>query len=95
MLRPLLLQRAADLALRFGVDDVDRHAVSLKEAIDAVDGLDEVIELVSDAQKDGLGAVVLKVAAAPEHHGLGDHLGDAALGEVDDAPSRVSRSCAP
>ena len=63
MLRPLFLQDFQDIALGFCVDDVDFALAVLQEAIDAVYGLDEVVELVSDAGEDHLVAMALEVAS--------------------------------
>jgi hypothetical protein len=84
VLGPLALQGPYDLALGLGVDDVDAHRVRLLEALDAVDGLDEVVELEADADEDRPVAVPLEVAAGPAQRRLGGEQPRAALGEVDD-----------
>jgi hypothetical protein len=60
---PLLFEPGADFALSLGIDDVDLDGVRLQESLDAVTGLDEVVEFVADAEKDRLVAVILKIAA--------------------------------
>jgi hypothetical protein len=60
---PLLHQLAQHLALALGVDDVDLDGVGLLEPLDAVHGLDEVVELEADAEEHGGVAVPLEVAA--------------------------------
>src|SRR4051812_38832103 len=59
---PLLFEPGADFALSLGIDDVDLDGVRLQESLDAVTGLDEVVEFVADAEKDRLVAVILKIA---------------------------------
>ncbi|WP_260440324.1 hypothetical protein, partial [Pseudomonas aeruginosa] len=53
VLLPLPFQLAADVALGLGVDQVDAHTACLQESVQAVNGLDEVVELEADAQVDG------------------------------------------
>lgn len=84
VLLPLPFQLAADVALGLGVDQVDAHAAGLQEAVQAVNGLDEVVELEADAQVDGPRAVALEVAAAAGNHRFGGQLLELAVAELDD-----------
>jgi hypothetical protein len=59
--------------------------VRLLEALHAVDGLDEVVELEADAREDLAVAVALEVAAAAGDHRLGGEDAVLAVAEVDDA----------
>ena len=63
VLLPLFQQHPVDGVLRLRVDDVDDHRLRLQEAVYPVDGLNEIIELVVDADEDGPVAVPLEVAA--------------------------------
>ena len=61
VLVPLEAQGAQNLALGFAVDDVDFDLIGLQEAVDAMHRLNEVVELVADAEKDGFVAMVLQL----------------------------------
>jgi hypothetical protein len=60
---PFAFEHRADAALGLGVDQVDPHRLRLQESLDAVDRLDEVVELEADAEEDRPGAVALEIAA--------------------------------
>ena len=63
--------RAYRILLGFGVDQVDGARAGLPEPLDAVDGLDEVVERERESDVDG-GPALLEVHALAEHHGLAD-----------------------
>ncbi|MCY1352108.1 hypothetical protein D9M69_383920 [compost metagenome] len=84
VLGPFLLQGAKDFALSLGVDDVNLHRVALEEALDPVYGLNEVVELETDADEHRLVAVPLEVAAAAGNHRLGAEVLELAVAEIDD-----------
>jgi hypothetical protein len=84
VLLPFLEQGLEDFALGFAVDDVDFAGPRLLEALDAVNGLYEVVELVADAEKDGFVAVALEVAAGSGYDGLGAEVLEFAVAEFDD-----------
>jgi hypothetical protein len=86
---PLAFERLAHAALGLAVDQVDPHPLRLQESLDAVDRLDEVVELEPDAKEDRPGAVPLEVAARSGQHRLGRQLLDLAVGEADDRPLAV------
>ena len=71
VLCPLVADRRHHLPLRFGVDQVDGARAGLPEPLNAVDGLDEVVERERESDVDG-GPALLEVHALAEHHGLAD-----------------------
>ena len=83
VLRPLRLQRMQDLALAFGVDDVDFDFLNLQVALNAVYGLDEVVELEANAGVNRLMAVPLKVAAGAGQDRLRRQVFDLAFAKID------------
>ena len=85
MLRPFALQGAHHLALGFGEYDVDPDGVRLLVALDAVDGLDEVVEAEPDADENGAVAVPLEVATRSGQGRFGSEDPELAFAEVDDA----------
>ena len=82
---PLALQHRYDLILCVRVDDVHLNDVLLAVALQAVDRLDKVTELVAHAQVDGPVAMRLEVGASANHHGLGAEDPRAALCEIHQA----------
>ena len=71
MLFPAPLEFGAHVALRFGVDNVDQDVMLLAEAVDTVDGLNEVAELEADAGEYLPPAMPLQVPARARDNGLG------------------------
>jgi hypothetical protein len=65
VLAPLPLEGLPHLPLGLGVDEVDPDGLGLQEAVDPVNGLDQVGELEADADEDRPVAVALEVAAGP------------------------------
>jgi hypothetical protein len=85
VLGPLRLERVDDVTLGLRVDDVDPDGTVLEEPVDAVDGLDEVVELEPDAGEDRAVAVPLEVAAGAGQDRLGQQQPVLTVGEGDDA----------
>ena len=52
MLTPLAFERALHGVLGFRIDQVDDHRLTLQEAVNPVDRLDQVVELEADADED-------------------------------------------
>ena len=84
VLSPLALQRQQHLRLRVHVQDVDDDRGLLQETVDAVNGLNEVVELVVDAHENGAVAMALEIAAGTGQAFLGSEDAGAALCEVHD-----------
>jgi hypothetical protein len=83
--RPLLQQRIAAGALVLGIDDVDHDRMLLAEALQAVERLDEVVELVAVARQrdiDRVVAVILEVRTGAGQDRFGREVPDAAFLEV-------------
>ena len=62
MLPPFTLQRLQHARFGVRVDDVHVALSILQEPMDAVDGLDEIVELEANAQEHSLGTMALEVA---------------------------------
>jgi hypothetical protein len=67
---PLLKKDIQDALFGFRVDNVDRDRERLAEAVDPVDTLNEVIELVRDSDEYGVGTMALKIASGTGDLGL-------------------------
>ena len=79
---PFGLQSFQHLGLGIGVNDMDVAFPLLQEAVNAMDGLNEVVELEADAQKDGYTAVTLKIAARAGKDRFAGEQGEIAVGEA-------------
>ena len=86
VLPPFALQSQQHFAFGIHVQDVDDDRILLQKAVDTVDGLDKVVELVVDAHKDGSVAVPLEVAARPRQAFFGAEQPGTSLRKVHDAP---------
>jgi hypothetical protein len=84
VLLPLSFEDFADAALGFRMNDVDSNRVGLSESLNAVNGLDEVIEFESNPKEYRPVAMTLKVAPAPGNLRLGGKLRIFAIGKPDD-----------
>jgi len=85
MLPPLGFQGFHDHAFALAEDDVNVHFPLLLKTIDSVAGLDEVVELVTDSEKDGVCAMALKIASAAGNDRLGCQDPRLTSGEVQNA----------
>jgi hypothetical protein len=83
-------QLGNDRALGLGENDIDPNPLflalefmeGLPVSLDAVDRLDEILELEADAQKDRVPAEGLIVGPAADHHRFAGHLLDPAAGKI-------------
>jgi hypothetical protein len=95
VLGPLALQRPRDLALGLGVDDVDVDRVRLPKALEPVDGLDEVVELVSMPTKTAVWQCAGSCSRLPAISGFVERYWNFPSLKSMIACSRSSRSCEP
>ena len=86
VLLPLFHQRSIDSIFRFGVDDVYDYLLTLEKSVYAVDGLNEVVELIVDPDEDGPVTMPLEVAALTAQALFRGEQAAAALGEVNNPP---------
>jgi hypothetical protein len=74
----------ADKLFALGIDDVNFDGLILQESMNAMYRLDEVVELVADAEKDGFVTMPLKVTARARDHRLGRKILKFPVREIDD-----------
>ena len=86
VLPPFALQSQQHFAFGIHVQDVNDDRALLQKAVDAVHGLDKIVELVVYAHKDGPVAIPLEVAARPGQALFCAEQSGTSLRKVHDAP---------
>ena len=81
-----MLQDFEDLLLAVHIDDIHDDLFRLQEPMTAVDRLNEVVELIVDAQKDHAVTISLKVASAPRELLFRCEDAELPIGKVDRVP---------